>query len=91
MKNRINRFFYLLHRGPSAMGRTLARLCYRIKFTGVGISPTPGILTFNFSLRAGGSGPTHHSTWCKTSGFIIKNEIYYCFFYDIMSFLREVT
>ena len=68
MKNGINRFFYLLHRGLSAMGTTLVRLCYRIKFAGIGITPIPGILTFNISFRAGGSGPTHHSTWCKDEG-----------------------
>lgn len=60
MKNRINHFFYLLYRGFCAMGTALARLCYRIKFEGIGISPIPGVFTCNISFRAGGSGPTHH-------------------------------
>lgn len=50
-------FSHLLYRVSRAMGSTLARicrLCCGIKFSGIGISLIPGIITCNISFRAGG-------------------------------------
>jgi len=38
----------------------LYRLCYRIQFSGIGVSLIPGLLTCNISFRAGESGRAYH-------------------------------
>ena len=64
MKNRPIQLFRQLRRVSIAMGNTLARfyrLCYRIRFSGIGVSLIPGLLTCNISFRAGGSGRARQS------------------------------
>jgi hypothetical protein len=64
MKNRPVQVSCQLRRVSIAMGYTLARLhrlCYRIQFSGIGVSLIPGLLTCNISFRAGGSGRARHA------------------------------
>ena len=63
MKNRPIQLSRQLRRVSIAMGYALARfyrLCYRIQFSGIGVSLIPGLLTCNISFRAGGSGRAHY-------------------------------
>ena len=63
MKNRNLWIPCLWKRVFRAKGSPLARLlrlCYRIKFDGLGVSLIPGLITCNISFRAGGSGRTYH-------------------------------
>ena len=62
-KHRFDPLSRQLHRASIAMGNALARLyglCYRIQFSGIGVSLIPGLLTCNISFRAGGSGRARH-------------------------------
>jgi len=64
MKNRPVQLSRRFRRVSIALGYALARLyrlCYRIQFSGIGVSLIPGLLTCNISFRAGGSGRARHS------------------------------
>lgn len=72
MKNGPVQLSRQLRRVSIAMGYALARfyrLCCRIRCTGIGVSPIPGLLTCNISFRAGGSGRAYHLP------FLLKTQL----------------
>jgi len=66
-----------------ALGYALARLyrlCYRIQFSGIGVSLIPGLPTCNMSFRAGGRvEPTIYPSFSKYILYAMKIRRWRCF------------